>query len=134
MVYVINVARVLLTAGVLFGFPALALHAWRKHGPRRLTIVTLGTAFLVVAFSLAAASPQFGNRLEESVGFGVVARGSLFLFGFTFGMPIFTTILAVLLLRRDLLPFWAVYAASVGAAAFGWMLGVIGAVWFQSFF
>ena len=117
-----------LTAGVLFGFPALAIWA-RRRGGSRLGFATGAAVAVVVAFSVLAASQQFGNRISMSANAGSTVTGVVLLFGFTFGIPVVAASLAVNVLSRDRLPFWAVYAATVGAAAFGWMLGVIGATW-----
>jgi hypothetical protein len=115
--------------GVLFGFPALAVWARRNGGSSRLRLVT-GAAFaVVIAFSLMAASPQFGNRIAASAGASHSTLGVVLVFACTFGFPLAAASFAVSMLSPDRLPFWAVYAATIGAAALGWMLGVIGAAW-----
>lgn len=120
--------------GVLFGFPALAVWARRTGGSFRLGLVT-GLAFAVVALvSVLSASPQFGNRLSAAAGVGHTTLGVLLLFGCTFGLPVVAASLAVSVFSHDRLPFWAVYAATIGAAAFGWMIGIIGAAWLVPMF
>jgi hypothetical protein len=126
--------RIALTVGVLFGFPALALWARRNGGRVRLIVVT-GAAFAVVtAFSVFAASMQFGNRIAASAGAKHTAAGTVLLYVCSLGLPLAAAAFAASALSHDRLPFWAVYAATIGAASFGWMLGVVGASWLLPMF
>jgi hypothetical protein len=121
----VSIVRYALTAGVLFGFPAAALWALRTGGRRRLVLMALATFGLVSACSLLVASPRLDNALVSADGHAQTAAMGVLLFVITFGLPLVTTALATLVFARDKLPFWAVYAATVGAAAFGWIAGIV---------
>lgn len=128
MTHLISILRYALTIGILLGFPALALSALRKGGRRRLTMLTLAAFGVVTAYSLMAASSRFGNALASSAGYAHTAAMALLLFGLSLGVPLVTTALATLVFAREKLPFWTVYAATVGASAFGWIAGTLCAI------
>lgn len=129
MILLISVLRYAITFGGLFGFPALAISALRRGGRRRLATVTALSFAVIVAFALMAAARRFGNVHGGIESYASVAMAVTALFSLTLGLPLITAAVAVLMLRHDRLPFWAVYAATVGAAAFGWIMGIIGALW-----
>lgn len=120
--------------GVLFGFPALALWARRTGGRARLGVVTIGAFAVVIAFSVFAASPQLGNRVAASAGATHTVAGVVLLYALKFGLPLAAAAFAASTLSHDRLPFWAVYAATIGAAAFGWMLAVVVGSWLLPMF
>ena len=127
MSYLVSILRYALTIGILFGFPALALWGLRTGGRRRLGLATLAAFAVVTLYALMTASARFGNALASSDGYARTATTAFFMFSLTLGLPHVTTTLAVLVFARDKLPFWTVYAATVSAAAFGWIGGILGA-------
>jgi len=129
VVYLISFLRVALTVGVIFGFPAAAVLAYRKGGRRRLVIVTALAFSAVLAFALMAASRTFGNVRPLTQRYVDVALGTSVLFGFNLGAPLVAAAFSAALFGKDKLPFWAVYAATIGAAAVGWIVGTLAAFW-----
>jgi len=83
---------------------------------------------VVAGFALIASSSRFGNALADSAGYWTIARNSLFVFGMQLGVPLLAGTATAAALAPEKLPFWAVYAATVGAASLGWVLGVLGSL------
>jgi hypothetical protein len=121
---VISALDIVLTILVLFGFPALAVAAWRKGGRPRLTFWAVFTIALVAGWALVASSARFGNRLAPAMGYWTIAPSALAALGLQLGLPIVAAAVTAGALGKDKLPFWVLYATSVGAASVGWLAGV----------
>ena len=124
MTQVSSALDIVLTVLVLFGFPALAVSAWRKGGRPRLTFWAVFTIALVAAWALVASSARFGNRLAPAMGYWTVAPSALIALGLQLGLPVVAAAVTAGALGKDKLPYWVLYATTVGAASVGWLAGV----------
>lgn len=86
---------------VLLLFPAIALLALRRAGPRALAWTTAAAAGAIGLFAVAAASERFGNRLVATHGHGPILLQILFVFGLTYLLPIAATAVTIRLLERS---------------------------------
>jgi hypothetical protein len=130
MAVVITILRLVLTAGVVFVVPAIAVRALRTGDRTRLRSTVVAVAGLVLLFVLMASSARFGNALAETDGYWLVAIRVLAVAAVQFGTPVLAALAAVRMFERDKLPFWVLYACTTGAAAVGWIVGQIGSFFF----
>lgn len=121
----ISALNIVLTIGVLFGFPALAVSAWRSGGRARLIFWAAVSLALVVGAALMSSSARFGNPLSPAMGYWPIASAALATLALQLGLPVISATVTAAALGRDKLPYWAVYATVVGAASIGWIAGVL---------
>jgi hypothetical protein len=110
---------------VLLVFPALALWALRRAGPRALVWTTAAAAGAVVLFSFAAASERFGNRLVATHGYGPILLQILLVFGLTYILPIAASATAIRLLERSRLGDIVTVVGGYAVLMLTWLLGIL---------
>lgn len=110
---------------VLLLFPAIALWALRRAGPRALIWTTTAGAGAVVLFAFAAASERFGNRLAATHGYGPILLQILLVFSLTYLLPIAATAVTIRLLERNRLGGILTVVAGYAVLMLTWLLGIL---------
>lgn len=114
-----------LRVGLLL-FPAIAMWALRRAGPRALVRTAAAGAGVVVLFAFAAASERLGNRLVATRGYGPILLQILLLLTLTHLLPIAASALTIGLLERSrlggILTAVAAYAVLLVSGVLGLLL------------
>ena len=118
----------LLRAGCLLVFPALAVWAWRAGGAPRLWRLTGVAVGLVLAFAAFAASAAGGNALVATHGYRYTASGGLLFHGLTLALPMVAAGVTVRVAAGRLASGTGLYALGLLVALLAWIAGIVAAL------